>query len=63
MKKKISIFLLTTFAVIQLGYAANYRTPCGVEVDTISRVTAYLDGWSMEDFDAYLSELDAIYCP
>lgn len=63
MKKKVSIVLLIVFAAIQLGYAAYYRTSCGVEIDTISRVTAYIDGWTMNEFNEYLAELDALHCP
>jgi len=62
MKKKISIILLILLVSAQLGFTATYRTECGVVVQ-ISRVNAYIDGWSMSEFDEYLNELDEIFCP
>lgn len=62
MKKKMSIVLLAVFAAIQLGYAAYYRTSCGVEIETASRVSYVINGGTSAEFDAYLNELDGIYC-
>ncbi|QRX64133.1 hypothetical protein JS578_02410 [Dysgonomonadaceae bacterium zrk40] len=62
-KKKISIILLILLVSAQLGFTATYRTECGVVVQTISRVEAYIDGWSMDEFEEYLLDLDEIFCP